>query len=51
MHYEYENHKEFFEKLGDKLISVGMFGISFDIKLEDLYQHFKARLLEEMNQD
>ena len=45
---KYENHKEFFERAGDDCIHPKSFGECYwPVTVEEMYQHFKARLMEE----
>jgi hypothetical protein len=45
---QYANHKEFFERAGNDWIHPKSFGECYwPVTVEEMYQHFKARLLEE----
>lgn len=48
----YEDHQEFFAKCGDKWLQPKEFGeCLFPVKVEEMYQHFKARLKVELAVD
>ena len=44
----YENQKAFFEANNDLSITLRSWGIERSITVEEIYQHFKARLLDEL---
>lgn len=49
---EYETHQEFFEKAGDQWLHPMQYGECFyAVTVEEMYQHFKARLMEETEID
>ena len=46
---EFDNHKDFFDKVGDGFIHPIQYGEGFcPITIEQMYQQFKARLLSEI---
>lgn len=45
---QYENHGAFFEANNDLSVPLHSWGIERTITVEELYQHFKARLLAEL---
>jgi hypothetical protein len=48
MKLEYETHQEFFDRVGDNWIHPRVYGESlWPVTVEEMYQHFKARLMDE----
>jgi len=45
---QFKNHNEFFEYTGDYHIKAITYGVDCSFEVEEMYQHFKARLLEEL---
>ena len=46
---EYKTHQEFFDKCGDQWLHPKQYGeCIYSCTVEEMYQHFKARLAEEL---
>lgn len=48
---EYPNHEAFFEANHDKSVTLHSWGVERTITVEELYQHFKERLLAELENE
>ena len=49
---EFKDYREFFEKNGDAYIKPVKFGeCIFPVTVEEMYQHFKARMWDEIEAD
>ena len=44
---EYQNWKDFFRHLGDKMVTVDVWGIETRFTLDELFKHFVERMSEE----
>lgn len=48
---KFKNHKEFFDRAGDERVLTRFYCESrAEVTVEELYQHFKARFIEERNE-
>lgn len=45
---EFENHEEFFEHMGETVVRTKFYETDCHISVEEMYQHFKARLISEV---
>lgn len=46
---KFENHEDFFKKCGEGFLQPKEFGECFyPVTIEEMYQHFKSRLAEEL---
>lgn len=48
MKQEYETHEDFFKNVGDTYLHPSFYDINFPITVEEMYQHFKSRMMEEL---
>ena len=49
MSMEFDNHEQFFERVGKSYVYPTLYGeCIWPVSIEEMYQHFKARLLSEI---
>lgn len=47
---EYKGHKEFFDTVGDCFLRPEIFSCTWSVTVEETYQHFKTRMLDELHE-
>lgn len=45
---KYKNYREYFDNQGGDFIHPKSWGVTHDISIEELYQHFRDRLIDEV---
>jgi hypothetical protein len=46
---EYETYDDFFKQAGEAYVRINIYGTDYSIRLEEMYEHFKTRMIEELN--